>query len=346
MSRRRIGERNMSIFVHKFGGTSVGSIERIQHVAKKISLTVKQGHQVVVVVSAIGSSTDTLVNMAKEITPNPDAREMDMLLSTGEQVSVALLTLALHHLQVQAISMTGWQAGIVTEEVHGNAEIIDIQTEKIIPYLQEGKVVVVAGFQGVTEQGQICTLGRGGSDTTAVALAAALKAERCDIFTDVKGVFTADPRIVPLARQIKQISYDEMLELSSLGAKVLHARSVTWAKRHGVNLSVRSAFEDVEGTLINEETVMEDECVVHGITYELDGEELAKIAVVGIEMESHPEVLREILNSLLEAKVDIKRVCTSAMNVSFLIHQADVSTAIQTLHEHLILDKDQKKLAI
>jgi aspartate kinase len=335
----------MSIIVHKFGGTSVGSIERIQHIAKKISLTVKQGHQVVVVVSAIGSSTDTLVNMAKEITPNPNAREMDMLLSTGEQVSVALLTLALQHLRVQAISMTGWQAGIVTEELHGNAEIIDIQTEKITPYLQEGKVVVVAGFQGVTKQGQISTLGRGGSDTTAVALAAALGAERCDIFTDVKGVYTADPRIVPLARQIKQISYDEMLELSSLGAKVLHSRAVTWAKRHSVNLTVRSAFEEVEGTLINKETVM-DECVVHGITYEIDGEELAKIAVVGVEMESHPEVLRDILNSLVDVKVDIKRVCTSAMNVSFHIHQADITTAIQTLHEHFRLDQDQKKMAI
>jgi aspartate kinase len=336
----------MSIVVQKFGGTSVGTIERIQHVAKKISQTVNQGHQVVVVVSAIGSSTDTLVNMAKEITPHPDAREMDMLLSTGEQVSVALLTLALQHLQVQAISMTGWQAGIVTEEVHGNAEITDIQTEKIIPHLQEGKVVVVAGFQGVTPHGQISTLGRGGSDTTAVALAAALGAERCDIFTDVKGVYTADPRIVPLARQIKQISYDEMLELSSLGAKVLHARAVTWAKRHSVNLTVRSAFEEVEGTWIREETLMENEFVVHGITYDLDGEDLAKIAVVGVEMEAHPEVLREILNSLVDVKVDIKRVFTSAMNVSFLIPQADIATAIRTLHERFRLDQDQKKLAI
>jgi aspartate kinase len=336
----------MSVIVQKFGGTSVGSIVRIQHIAKKVEQEVKKGHQVVVVVSAIGSSTDALVDMANQLTSRPNAREMDMLLSTGEQVSVALLTMALQNLDVKAIAMTGWQAGIVTEEVHGDAKIMEINIERIVKHLQEKKVVVVAGFQGVSQQGEITTLGRGGSDTTAVALAAALDAECCEIFTDVQGVYTADPRIVPLARQIKQISYDEMLNLSNLGAKVLHSRAVQWAKQHQVNLIVKSSFEEAEGTWIRERTVMEDTLIVHGITYDLDGENLAKVSIVGEEMDTHPEILTEMLQSLEGVNVEIKEVITSSMNISCLIPRTDIKTAIQTLHHRFRLDQETKIMAM
>lgn len=336
----------MSVIVQKFGGTSVGSIECIQEVAKKIKQEVSQGHQVVVVVSAIGSSTDSLVEMARQITSRPDSREMDILLSTGEQVAMALLTMALQELEINSVSMTGWQAGIMTEEIHGNARILEIKTEHILSQINVGKVVVVAGFQGISKQGQITTLGRGGSDTTAVALAAALSAERCDIFTDVRGVYTADPRIVPLARQIKQISYEEMIELSCLGAKVLHSRAVTWAKNYHVSLSVKSAFEDVEGTWIKENTIMEEGLIIHGITFDVCEHNVAKVSIVGAELLRYPEVSNTMLQSLQEANVEVKEILASTMNVSCLIPVDQVKIALQALHCKFRLDQEKEIVAI
>jgi aspartate kinase len=240
----------MGLIVQKYGGTSVGSVEKILNVAQRVKDEIDQGNQVVVVVSAMGKSTDQLVNLAKEISATPNKRDMDMLLSTGEQVTIALLSMALNQQNLPAVSYTGWQAGIVTEHIHGNARITNINTEAVKNQLADGKVVIVAGFQGITENGEITTLGRGGSDTTAVALAAALNADKCDIYTDVTGVFTTDPRYVKSARKLQSVSYDEMLELANLGAGVLHPRAVEFAKNYQVKLEVRSSMERVEGTVI------------------------------------------------------------------------------------------------
>ncbi|MEM7647647.1 MAG: aspartate kinase [Cyanobacteria bacterium P01_A01_bin.70] len=242
----------MALVVQKFGGTSVGSVERIQAVAQRVQQTVAAGHQVAVVVSAMGKTTDSLVKLANEISESPSRREMDMLLSTGEQVSIALLTMALHSLGQEAISLTGAQVGIVTEADHSRARILDIRTERLQRHLDEGKVVVVAGFQGVSPSSdfEITTLGRGGSDTSAVALAAALGASKCEIYTDVPGILTTDPRLVPEAQLMAAITCDEMLELASLGAKVLHPRAVEIARNYGVPLVVRSSWTDEPGTYV------------------------------------------------------------------------------------------------
>jgi aspartate kinase len=269
----------MGLIVQKFGGTSVGSVEKILNVAQRVKAETDQGNQVVVVVSAMGKSTDQLVNLAKEISGQPNKRDMDMLLSTGEQVTIALLSMALNEQKLPAVSFTGWQAGIVTEPIHGNARITTINTEAVKNQLADGKVVIVAGFQGVTESGEITTLGRGGSDTTAVALAAALKADKCDIYTDVTGVFTTDPRYVKSARKLKSVSYDEMLELANLGAGVLHPRAVEFAKNYQVRLEVRSSLEREEGTVIEEEASMEQNLVVRGVAFE---DEITKVSVLGL----------------------------------------------------------------
>jgi aspartate kinase len=269
----------MGLIVQKFGGTSVASVERILNVAQRVKAETDQGNQVVVVVSAMGKSTDQLVNLAKEISGQPNKRDMDMLLSTGEQVTIALLSMALNEQKLPAVSFTGWQAGIVTEPIHGNARITTINTEAVKNQLADGKVVIVAGFQGVTESGEITTLGRGGSDTTAVALAAALKADKCDIYTDVTGVFTTDPRYVKSARKLKSVSYDEMLELANLGAGVLHPRAVEFAKNYQVRLEVRSSLEREEGTVIEEEASMEQNLVVRGVAFE---DEITKVSVLGL----------------------------------------------------------------
>jgi aspartate kinase len=269
----------MGLIVQKFGGTSVASVERILNVAQRVKAETDQGNQVVVVVSTMGKSTDQLVNLAKEISGQPNKRDMDMLLSTGEQVTIALLSMALNEQKLPAVSFTGWQAGIVTEPIHGNARITTINTEAVKNQLADGKVVIVAGFQGVTESGEITTLGRGGSDTTAVALAAALKADKCDIYTDVTGVFTTDPRYVKSARKLKSVSYDEMLELANLGAGVLHPRAVEFAKNYQVRLEVRSSLEREEGTVIEEEASMEQNLVVRGVAFE---DEITKVSVLGL----------------------------------------------------------------
>jgi aspartate kinase len=249
----------MALFVQKFGGTSVGTVERIQKVTKRIAQCVRQGHQVVVVVSAMGKETDRLVSLAQEISTNPSQRELDMLLATGEQVSIALLAMALQEEGTPAISLTGAQVGIVTENIHNHARILSIRTERIFKHLEQGQVVVVAGFQGVTQESgttgstlglEVTTLGRGGSDTSAVALAAALKARCCEIYTDVPGILTADPRLVPCASLLSEVTSDEMLELASLGANVLHPRAVEIARNYGVPLVVRSSWSDKPGTQV------------------------------------------------------------------------------------------------
>src|SRR6186713_2816597 len=249
----------MALIVQKFGGTSVGNTDRIKNVAKRVAKYRAQGDQVVVVVSAMSGVTDSLIRLAKEIMPLPSEREMDMLLATGEQTTIALTAIALHALGVEAVSMTGAQAGIVTDGVHTKAKIQNITPKQVHELLDSGKVVIVAGFQGQTPDGQITTLGRGGSDLTAIALAAALKASLCQIYTDVDGVYTADPRIVPTAKKLDEISYDEMLELASLGAKVMQSRSVEFAKKFGVTFEVRSRLNENAGTIVTEETKsMED----------------------------------------------------------------------------------------
>jgi aspartate kinase len=257
----------MALIVQKYGGTSVGSTEKIHTVAKRVLKQQKLGHQMVVVLSAMSGQTDTLIGLASEMQALPDLREMDLLLSTGEQVSIALFSMAVKAAGSDAISLLGDQVRIVTDGMHTKARIQHIDTEQIKKHLDAGKVVVVAGFQGVTAEGDITTLGRGGSDTTAVALAAVLKADACEIFTDVEGVYTTDPNICTQARKIDMITYDEMLELASLGAKVLEIRSVGLAKRYKVPLHVRSTFSENEGTWVVEEERIMESMLVSGITY-------------------------------------------------------------------------------
>ena len=345
----------MGLIVQKFGGTSVGSVERIQHVAKLIQKEMNDGHQLVVTVSAMGKSTDQLVEMAGQISERPSAREMDMLLSTGEQVSIALLTMALHELGLEAVSLTGWQAGIETDEVHGKAKILNIDTERVLGHLRQGKVVIVAGFQGISPDKQITTLGRGGSDTTAVTLAAALEAERCDIFTDVTGVYTADPRIVPEARQLEQISFDEMLELANLGAGVLHPRSVECAKNYGLPLMVRSSFEDVEGTWVKVETDMEEGKVVRGVAHDAG---ITKVTVKG--MVNEIGTLSRLFTTLAEAKINVDIIINQSLkgqektNISFSIHNEDLPQTLNVLeqkqaslhYDELVYEEELAKVSI
>ncbi|MFE6170101.1 aspartate kinase [Viridibacillus arvi] len=260
----------MSCLVFKFGGTSVATIERVLHVAKRIQKEKEKGYDIVVVVSAMGKTTDKLVEMAHEIMPNPSKREMDTLLTTGEQVTISLLSMALQSLGLSAQSFTGWQAGILTEGIPSDSRIVEIQSENVRKALDKGQVAVVAGFQGVDSNNNITTLGRGGSDTTAVALAAALGAERCDIYTDVDGVYTSDPRYVPKARKLQELSYDEMLELANLGAGVLHPRAVEFAKNYKIPLAVRSSYVEDEGTIMKEEVEVEKDLVVRGVAFMSD----------------------------------------------------------------------------
>jgi aspartate kinase len=321
----------MGLIVQKFGGTSVGSVERILNVAQRVKDEINQGNQVVVVVSAMGKSTDQLVNLAKEISPTPNKRDMDMLLSTGEQVTIALLSMALNEQGLPAVSFTGWQAGIVTEPIHGNARITTINTEAVKNQLADGKVVIVAGFQGITENGEITTLGRGGSDTTAVALAAALEAEKCDIYTDVTGVYTTDPRYVKSARKLQSVSYDEMLELANLGAGVLHPRAVEFAKNYQVKLEVRSSMERVEGTVIEEEATMEQNLVVRGVAFE---DEITKVSVLGLA--NSLTSLSTIFTTLAENHLNVDIIVQSTTeaetaNLAFSIKTQDLMETLNVL---------------
>lgn len=321
----------MEIVVQKYGGTSVGSAERIQKVADRIIRYKDAGHAMVVVVSAMGKTTDVLVDLAKELHENPPAREMDMLLATGEQVSIALLSMALQSRGYEAVSMTGWQAGILTEEKHGKARISTINSQRIEQELHQGRIVIVAGFQGASENGEITTLGRGGSDTTAVTIAASLHATCCEIYTDVSGVFTADPRIVSRAQKLVSISYDEMLELATLGAGVLHPRSVESAKKYRVRLVVRSSFTDEEGTLVEEDTNMELGKVISGIAHDKD---VASITVIGMPVKVG--MLSLLFKALAEASINVDIIIQStyhdkANNVSFTISAEDLHRTLETL---------------
>ena len=320
----------MSLIVQKYGGTSVGNPERIKNVARRVAEYKQQGHQLVVVVSAMSGVTDGLIKLAKEITPLPSEREMDMLLATGEQQTIALTAIALHTLGLSAESLTGAQAGIVTDGVHTKAKINHITPKKVHALLDAGNVVIVAGFQGETAEGQITTLGRGGSDLTAIALAAALKADLCQIYTDVDGVYTADPRIVPTARKLAEISYDEMLELAAQGAKVMQSRSVEFAKKFGVIFEVRSSLNDNPGTIVKEETKTMEGVVVRGVA--LDKNQ-AKVTLVGVP--DRPGVAARIFKALADATVNIDMIVQNVSHgggapttdISFTLDKPDLLKA-------------------
>ncbi len=320
----------MALIVQKFGGTSVANPERIKNVAMRVAKHHGQGDQIVVVVSAMSGVTDNLIKMAKELMPLPSEREMDMLLATGEQTTIALTAIALHAMNVPAISMTGPQAGIVTDGVHTKARIKNITPKQVHALLNEGRVVIVAGFQGQTMEGQITTLGRGGSDLTAIALAAALKADLCQIYTDVDGVYTADPRIVPGARKLAEISYDEMLELAGLGAKVMQSRSVEIAKKFGVIFEVRSSLNDNPGTIVKEETRSMEDVVIRGVS--LDKNQ-AKITLVAVP--DRPGVAAHIFKAIAEASVNVDMIvqnishnaASPATDLSFTVDKPDLLKA-------------------
>ncbi|MDD3436461.1 MAG: aspartate kinase [Candidatus Gastranaerophilales bacterium] len=318
------------IIVQKFGGTSVADTDKIKRVADAVIREKKLGNDVVVVVSAMGHTTDYLIKMAKDISPNPSAREMDMLLSTGEGVSIALLTMAIHAKDYDAVSLNAMQVGIMTESVHQKARIIDIKTERLRKNLKQGKIIVVAGFQGTTECGEITTLGRGGSDTSAVALAAALKASRCDIYTDVEGVYTTDPRVVPNATRLDKISYEEMLELARVGANVLHPRSVETAKQFNVPLRVRSTFNlDNLGTLIIGAKDMEIYQPVTGVAADL-----SQIRVVFCDVPDVPGNAARLFGALSDENISVDmiiqsyaRKTTNTNDIAFTIHKDDYAKA-------------------
>ncbi|WP_059052358.1 aspartate kinase [Paenibacillus senegalimassiliensis] len=323
----------MALYVMKFGGSSVGDTERMQRVARRVIEKQEEGNQVVVVVSAMGDTTDDLIDQAKLLSKEPPPREMDMLMTTGEQISIAMLSIALHAMGAQAVSYTGWQAGFRTEAVHGKARITDIQPERVLKSLEAGNIVIVAGFQGMTEEGEITTFGRGGSDTTAVALAAATNADCCEIYTDVDGIYSTDPRIVKHARKLNEISYDEMLELANLGAAVLHPRAVEYAKLHQVRLVVRSSFNNNEGTVVKEEVKMEQGVVVSGIAYDKN---VARISILGV---SHvPGVLAKVFGSLADSKIDVDIIVQSGVqdgkaDFSFTVALSDCDKALKVLEQ-------------
>ena len=324
----------MALIVQKFGGTSVGSVEKIKNVANRVIEEAENGNEVVVVVSAMGKTTDQLVSMARDISGTPSKREMDMLLTTGEQVTISLLTMALIEEGHEAISYTGWQAGMQTESVHGNARILNIDATRIQAQLQEKKIVVVAGFQGNDANGEITTLGRGGSDTTAVAIAAALNADRCDIYTDVTGVFTTDPRYIKGARKLQSISYDEMLELANLGAGVLHPRAVEYAKNYQIPLEVRSSMERESGTIIEEEATMEENLIVRGIAFE---DSITRVTIYGLPQSLG--ALSTIFTTLAKNRINVDIIIQSmtaedTTNLSFSTKSEDTEAALIVLENN------------
>jgi aspartate kinase len=318
------------LIVQKYGGTSVGNPERIKNVAARVAKYHAKGDKIVVVVSAMSGVTDNLIKLAKEIMPLPDEREMDVLLATGEQTTIALTAIALHSIGVKACSLTGAQAGIVTDGIHTKAKIQNITPKRCHDLMNAGNVVIVAGFQGQTAEGQITTLGRGGSDLTAIALAAALKADLCQIYTDVDGVYTADPRIVPTAKKLAEISYDEMLELASLGAKVMQSRSVEFAKKFGVVFEVRSSLNENPGTLVKEETKSMEGVVVRGVS--LDKNQ-AKVTLVGVP--DKPGVAARIFKAIGDANVNVDMIVQNishgsgkpATDISFTVDKPDLLKA-------------------
>ncbi len=341
------------VVVQKYGGTSMGDIERIQNVARRVVERKRKGNAMIVVVSAMGKTTDELVRMAQELNPNPSAREMDMLLSTGEQVSISLLAMAIDALGEKAISLTGAQCGIKTDAHHKKARIESINTKRLLDEFENDHIVIVAGFQGISDMGDITTLGRGGSDTTAVALAAAVEADKCEIYTDVDGVFTTDPRKVPDARQLSEISYDEMLELAKLGAKVLHPRSVELARKYNVPLVVRSSFNDNEGTQIVEVSKLE-KVQVRGVTADPD---IARISVSKVP--DKPGIAFQLFSQLAERNVNLDMILQNLNHDTFndisftvpiddLAEAASIATAFSEKigGGEVIIKKDVSKISI
>ena len=324
----------MSLIVQKFGGSSVADADKIRNVARIITETYRKGHQVVVVLSAQGDTTDDLIDKAKEINPNASKREMDMLLATGEQISISLMAMAIERMGYQAVSLTGWQAGMHTDSVYGSSRIKRVKAERIQRELDKNKIVLVAGFQGINKYDDITTLGRGGSDTSAVALAATLHADLCQIYTDVDGVYTADPRKVTGAKKLEEITFDEMLELASLGAQVLHNRSVEMAKRYNVNLEVLSSFSGNPGTKVKEVVKTMEKTHVSGVAKDKN---VARVALVGLE--DRPGIAFRIFSLLAKHNVNVDIILQSigrneSKDISFTVSQDDMPRAVEVMKEN------------
>lgn len=323
----------MSLIVQKYGGTSVGSVERIKEVAKKVIDFRNQGHDIVVVVSAMSGETNRLIDLAKQLNDRPRGRELDVLLSTGEQVTIALLSMTLQQMGMAATSYTGSQVRILTDNAHNKARIVEIDDKNIRADLKQGKVVVVAGFQGCDDNGNITTLGRGGSDTTAVALAAALNADECQIYTDVDGVYTTDPRVVPEARRLDHITFEEMLEMASLGAKVLQIRSVEFASKYNVPLRVLSSFTEGGGTLIAAEDPLMEQALISGIAFNRDE---AKLTILGVP--DHPGVASQILGPIAAENIEVDMIIQNTghdatTDFTFTVHRNDYQSALTILQQ-------------
>lgn len=344
----------MKVLVQKFGGSSVANVDRIKNVARRVVSYRKKGWKLVVVVSALGDTTDELIELAGQITSEPPAREMDMLLSTGEQISCSLLAMAIEELGYDAISFTGGQVGIMTDQTHTKAKIVDISGGRIRKALQEGRIVIVAGFQGVTQDQDITTLGRGGSDLTAVALAKAIGARTCEIYTDVEGVYTTDPRIVSEARKLNQITYDEMLEMASLGAQVMQARSIEVAKKFDIPIHVRSSFSTAEGTLILKEADKMEDFVISGVT--LNKNE-AKVTVCDVP--DKPGIAAKLFRELSREGINVDTIVqnvsrTGFTDVSFTVSLADLSKTKKVMEKFsskiragkVLEDKDIARVSI
>lgn len=321
----------MSLIVQKYGGSSVADAECMRRVARRILNSRDQGHQVVVVVSAMGDTTDDLIALAKQITPDPSERELDMLMASGEQISSAVLAMALHALGADAIAMSGPQAGIHTDATHMKAKITAIKPKRVFEQLKKGKIVIIAGFQGLNPNEDIATLGRGGSDTTAVALAAALKADRCQILKDVEGVYTANPRVVPEAAKLDEIAYDEMLELASLGSEVLQSRAVEFAKKYGVVLEVMSSFVEKPGTLVREEVKNMEDILVRGVAADKNQ---AKVTISDVP--DKPGVAAELFKQLAAANINVDMIVQNVSakgvtDISFTVPATEVTKTRKTL---------------
>jgi aspartate kinase len=321
----------MALIIQKYGGTSVGNPERIKNVARRVLATQQAGNKVVAVVSAMSGVTDSLIKLAKEVHPEPNEREMDVLLATGEQTTIALLAMALHGLGAKAVSLTGAQAGIVTDGLHTKAKIANITPKRVHEFLNNGNIVTIAGFQGETPDGQITTLGRGGSDLTAIAIAAAVKADLCQIYTDVDGVYTSDPRIVPNAKKLLEISYDEMLELAALGSKVMQARSVEFAKKFGVVFEVRSSFNDNPGTIVKEETAKMEDVVIRGVAVDKNQ---AKVTIAGVP--DKPGIAAKVFKTIADANINIDVIVQNVSekgftDISFTVGSVEAGKATKVL---------------
>lgn len=336
----------MALVVQKYGGTSMGDLDRIKNVASRVMRTRNQGHQVVVVVSAMAGETDKLIRLANQITASPDERELDVLVSTGEQVSIALLAITLKAMGIEAKSYLGFQIKIATDSAFGKARITDIDSERIFNDLNRGRIVVVAGFQGADQEDNITTLGRGGSDTTGVAIAAALKADLCEIYTDVDGVYTTDPNICSRARKLSRISYDEMLEMASMGAKVLQIRSVEFAKKYDVPIHVRSSFNDHPGTIVCKEDEEMERVVVSGVTYNKNE---AKIEIMNVP--DVPGVAAKLFKPMADANIVVDMIIQTTStakgyaDVAFTVPQSDFTKALKIVHDSVKVIGGDKVIA-